>query len=52
MEVERLRVTCKNWVVEIDEPQKTDLHPRQIEANIRIGLNYANSKVFAGEFNE
>ena len=44
MEVGRLRVTCKNWVGEIDDPQKTDLHPRQIEANIRIGLNYAYGK--------
>ena len=44
MEVGRLRVTCKNWVGEIDDPQKTDLHLRQIEANNRIGLNYANSE--------
>ena len=35
MELGRLQVTCKNWVGEIDDPL------RQIEANNRIGLNYA-----------
>ena len=44
MELGRFRVTGKNWVGEIDDPKKTDLHPRQIEANYRIGLNYAISK--------